>query len=118
MHMPEGQVSFSHDIQTYSWHEVQRSSFRRHQRLRSVFASRFIFVQAPSPQGLLHGRIKLVHASIQVHDDIDGSDQDLGGDEHDDDPFEVLACKPEQVSPHPLTTPPLSIQHPQRRRKE
>ncbi len=36
-------------------------------------------------------QISLIHPGIQIHHDVDGGDQDLGGDEDDDDPFEVFA---------------------------
>jgi hypothetical protein len=35
----------------------------------------------------------LVHAGVQVDEDVDGGDDDLGGDEHDYDPLEVFACE-------------------------
>lgn len=34
----------------------------------------------------------LIHTGIQINHDIDRGDEDLGGDEDDDDPFEVFAC--------------------------
>ena len=34
----------------------------------------------------------LVHASVQVDEDVDGGDDNFGGDENDDDPFEIFAC--------------------------
>lgn len=33
----------------------------------------------------------LVHTSIEIHQDIDTSNDDLRGDQHDDDPLEILA---------------------------
>jgi len=42
--------------------------------------------------------LDLVHTSVQVDEDVDGSDDDFGGDEDDDDPFEVFACRKEKVS--------------------
>ena len=33
----------------------------------------------------------LVHPGVQVDEDVDGGDDDFGGDENDDDPFEILA---------------------------
>ena len=33
----------------------------------------------------------LVHASVQIHHNINGGHQDLGGDEYDDDPLQILA---------------------------
>jgi hypothetical protein len=33
----------------------------------------------------------LVHAGVQVDEDVDGCDDNFGGDEDDDDPFEILA---------------------------
>jgi hypothetical protein len=33
----------------------------------------------------------LVHAGVQVNENVDGCDDDFGGDEDDDDPFEILA---------------------------
>jgi hypothetical protein len=34
----------------------------------------------------------LVYAGVQVDEDVDGCNDDFGGDENDDDPFEILAC--------------------------
>jgi hypothetical protein len=36
--------------------------------------------------------VRLVYAGIQVDEDVDGCDDDFGGDENDDDPFEIFAC--------------------------
>jgi hypothetical protein len=33
----------------------------------------------------------LVHAGVQVDEDVDGCDDNFGGDEDDDDPFKILA---------------------------
>ena len=34
----------------------------------------------------------LVYAGVQVDEDVDGGDDNFGGDENDDDPFEIFAC--------------------------
>lgn len=35
----------------------------------------------------------LVHTGVQIDEDIDAGDNDLGSDEDNDDPFKVFACK-------------------------
>jgi len=35
--------------------------------------------------------LALVYACVQVDEDVDACDDDFGGDEDDDDPFEILA---------------------------
>lgn len=39
-----------------------------------------------------HFSLALVYAGVQVDEDVDGCDDDFGGDENNDDPFEILAC--------------------------
>jgi len=39
-----------------------------------------------------HSPFALVYAGVQVDEDVDGCDDDFGGDENDDNPFEILAC--------------------------
>lgn len=39
-----------------------------------------------------HPSIALVYSGVQVDEDVDGCDDNFGGDENDDDPFQILAC--------------------------
>jgi hypothetical protein len=36
--------------------------------------------------------LALVYAGVQVDEDVDACDDNFGGDEDDDNPFEILAC--------------------------
>lgn len=38
-----------------------------------------------------HPSFVLVYAGVQVDEDVDGGDDDFGGDENDDNPFEIFA---------------------------
>jgi hypothetical protein len=35
-------------------------------------------------------------SSVQIHDDVNASDEDFGGDEDDDDPFEIFTWREQQ----------------------
>ena len=43
------------------------------------------------PRSMLIEKERLVHTSVQIHHNVDGRDQDLGGDEDNDYPFKVFA---------------------------
>lgn len=58
--------------------------------LHTVYSRRYqSYNPVPSPATPLG--LQSIHASIQVHHDVDRRDQDFSCDEDDNDPFEVFA---------------------------